>query len=396
MSTPTDPSIETIAIVGAGLAGVHAAEELRARGYQRRLLLIGAEPHLPYDRPPLSKEVMLGKKTLDDTELHPEQWYADREIQVLTDHRITALDLAGRRLRAGEESFDYDRLLLACGSRARRLAGIKVPGVDVRHLRTREDALGLKERLGGRLLIIGGGWIGLELAAAARTAGGEVVLVETASRPLAGVLGPQVAEVFADLHRSHGVDLRTGTTVETVERAGERAEARFSDGSEVLVDTVVVAIGAEPETTVAEAAGLRCSGGIDVDAALRTSDPFVFAAGDVANHDHLSLGRLRVEHWDNAIAQGKHVAGSLLGEVDPYTAQPYFFTDQYDLGMEYVGHVGAAGHDAVHVRGDLASRVFTAYWTRGDRVVAGMHAGDWDAITQIRELVGGPASALPA
>ncbi len=392
MSLPSN-NIEQVVILGAGLAGVSAAEELREAGYQRELTLLGREEHLPYDRPPLSKEVMLGRKTLADTALHPESWYAENGIKLLTGQEVRGLDLSARRVHTRDWSLGYDRLVLATGSRARHLPMADASSAEVLHLRTWDDARTLKERLGGRLLVIGGGWIGLEVAAAARAAGGSVVLAEAAPLPLGSVLGPEVAEVFATLHRSHGVDLRTGTTVEHLHRNHHATSARLSDGTEVDVDTVVVGIGAVPNTALAEQAGLPCSDGIDVDARLRTPDPFVLAAGDVANHDHPLWGRLRVEHWDNAVAQGRHVARSLLGNETPYTAHPYFFTDQYDLGMEYVGH--ATGHDQVHLRGDLDARVFTAFWTQGDRVVAGMHCGDWEAIGQIRDLVGGPATALP-
>lgn len=200
--------------------------------------------------------------------------------------------------------------------------------------------------------------------------------------------------MFTELHRSHGVDVRTGTRVVGARTGPDGTMVQLSDGSEVVVDTVIGAIGAVPRVELARAAGLSCSNGIDVDARLCTSDPLVFAAGDIAAHDHPQLGRIRVEHWDNAIAQGRHAAHSMLGEVEPYVAQPYFFTDQYDLGMEYVGHPGAAGYDAVHVRGDVDSRVFTAYFSRGDQIVAGLHCNDWDATDQIRTLVGGPVSAL--
>jgi len=394
MNTSAD-RIEHIVIVGAGLAGVSAAEELRALGYTGAVTLLSAESHLPYDRPPLSKAVMLGDKTVDETALHPESWYAEHDLQLHRGCDVTGIDLTDRRVICANETFGYDRLLLATGSDPRPYALPDNSDVDVQYLRSRDDAASLKERLRGRLLIVGGGWIGLELAAAARIAGGEVVVVEAASLPLVNVVGTEVATMFTELHRSHGVDVRTGTTVTGARTGPDGTMVQLSDGSEVVVDTVIGAIGAVPRVELARAAGLGCSNGIDVDARLCTSDPLVFAAGDIAAHDHPQLGRIRVEHWDNAIAQGRHAAHSMLGEVEPYVAQPYFFTDQYDLGMEYVGHPGAAGYDAVHVRGDVDTRVFTAYFSRGDQVVAGLHCNDWDATDQIRTLVGGPVSALP-
>lgn len=389
-----EKDIEHVVIVGGGLAGVSAAEELRRIGYDKSLTIVGGEEHPPYDRTALSKSVMLNEATIESTALRSEDWYAQNDIQLLTGHEVTGLDLAARRIRTAEWTFGYDRLLLTTGSRARRLPLAEESGAGVHYLRTRADAAALKQRLGGSLLIIGGGWIGLEVAAAARAAGGHVVLVEASPLPLGGVLGSEVAAVFLRLHRSHGVDVRTATTVLGLRTQDGGTCVHLSDGSEVKVDTVAVGIGTLPNSHLAQSAGLACSNGIDVDTCLRTDSVYVYAAGDVANHDHPLLGRVRIEHWDNAIAQGRHAAHSILGEDAPYAAQPYFFTDQYDLGMEYIGHVGARGHDAVHIRGDLESRVFTAYWTRDGQVVAGMHCGDWDAINDLRALVGRPASAL--
>ncbi|WP_110208483.1 NAD(P)/FAD-dependent oxidoreductase [Nocardioides daejeonensis] len=386
--------IEQIVIVGAGLAGTHAAEELRAAGYTGRLMLIGAELHLPYDRPPLSKGVLLGKDTAASIQLHPQEWYDEQRIELRTGEAVTALDLAARRVSIGSWTIGYHRLLLATGSRPRHLEIVDDSGSPVHHVRSLDDAEGLRGHLKERLLIVGGGWIGLEVAAAARAAGGEVTLIEATGLPLAGVLGGEVAPVFADLHRAHGVDLRTGVTLADVRAGAGGTRAVLTDGSTVDVDRIVVGVGAVPETHVAREAGLVCQNGILVDAALQTSDPFVYAAGDVANQAHPQLGRLRVEHWDNAIAQGRHTARAMLGEHGSFEQQPYFFSDQYDLGMEYVGHVGPHGYDRVQIEGSLAERVFTAFWLRGDQVVAGMHAGDWGAIDRIRDLVGGPAERL--
>jgi NADPH-dependent 2,4-dienoyl-CoA reductase/sulfur reductase-like enzyme len=240
--------------------------------------------------------------------------------------------------------------------------------------------------------VIGAGWIGLEVASAARQAGGQVTVVETAPLPLARVLGPEIATVFAGLHREHGVDLRLETGLDSIARDGGRVTVRLSDGHELSPDLVVVGIGAGPDDRLASTAGLATDNGVLVDAALRTSGRDVWAAGDVANHDHPTLGRVRVEHWDNAIHQGKHAARAMLGDDAAYDRQPYFFTDQYDLGMEYVGHVGPDGYDEVVVRGDLEGRVFSALWLADDRVVAGMHVNDWDATDALRAVVGTPAT----
>jgi NADPH-dependent 2,4-dienoyl-CoA reductase/sulfur reductase-like enzyme len=377
-----------IVIVGAGLAGANAAEELRSQGYAGDVTLVGAEPHPPYERPPLSKGLLLGTAEPGSPFVHPAQWYADHDVDLLTGSPVTDLDLDDRHVVLGERRLPYDRLLLATGAQPRRLALADTSGADVTYLRTLGDSVALKDRLAEHLLIIGAGWIGLEVASAARAAGGTVTVVETAALPLANVLGPELAPLFADLHREHGVDLRLDTTVAAIEHDHGRTTVRLSDGDELGPDLVLVGIGAEPDDHLASGAGLATDHGVLVDATLRTSDPHVYAAGDVANHDHPLHGRLRVEHWDAAIHQGRHAAGSMLGAEAPYTRQPYFFTDQYDLGMEFVGHVGPGGYDEAVIRGDTAARVVTALWIREDRVVAGMHVNDWDAIDPIRALVG--------
>lgn len=390
--------IQRLVVLGAGLAGASAAEELRKLGYDAALTVIGAEQHPPYERPPLSKGVLTGAATPGSTLVHPAEWYTEQGIDLVTGTTVAGLDVQRRQVTLADRALSFDRLLITTGARPRRfdLADeASAAGANVVYLRTLEDAELLRDQLGQRLLIIGGGWIGLEVAAAARTARGTVTVVEAAELPLVGVLGPEIASVFADLHRSHDVDLRTGTTVAAIEHEGGSTTVWLSDGTQTEVDLIVVGIGAEPNTDLAQAAGLEVDNGILVDAQLRTSTTGVYAAGDVANHDHPDLGRIRVEHWDNAIEQGRHVAGSMLGATTAYSRQPYFYTDQYDLGMEYLGYVGPQGYDEVRIRGDVERRVFTAWWIRDSTIVAGMHAGDWDAIDQIRQLVGRPANELP-
>ena len=275
--------------------------------------------------------------------------------------RSTAIDLDRRLVRVDAEEIGYDRLLIATGSRPRRLDQADRSGGAVAYLRTLEDSLALRAAFepGRHVVFVGAGWIGLEAAAAARTAGADVTVVETLELPLLRVLGPEVAATFADLHRGHGVDLRLGATIESLTDAGSgRTAVRLGDGSELTADLVVVGIGVTPNDALGAAAGLDLDNGILVDASLRTRDPYVYAAGDVANHLHPTLGRrIRVEHWDTAIEQGKVVARNLLGGDEPYTRLPYFFTDQYDLGMEYVGSVGPDGYDEVVLRGDTGRAV---------------------------------------
>jgi NADPH-dependent 2,4-dienoyl-CoA reductase/sulfur reductase-like enzyme len=382
-----------IVIVGASLAGASAAKELRSQGHSGEIVLVGAEPHPPYERPPLSKGLLLRSAEPDSAFVQPAPWYAEHDVELLTGSPATGLDLDTCHVLVGERQLSYDRLLLTTGARPRRFPLADESGADVSYLRTLDDSLALRDRLDQHLFIVGAGWIGLEVAAAARTAGGKVTVVESASLPLANVLGPELAPVFADLHREHGVDLRLDTAVDAIEHQAGRTTVRLSDGYELSPDLILVGIGVEPDDRLAAEAGLATDHGVLVDAALRASDPHVYAAGDVASHDHPRHGRLRVEHWDTAIHQGRHAARSMLGHDEPYEREPYFFTDQYDLGMEYVGHVGPGGYDEVVVRGDTAARVVTALWLRDGKVAAGMHLNDWDAIDAIRAWVGREATA---
>lgn len=382
----------TIAIIGAGLTGASAAVELREQGYEGDIVLVGAEPHAPYERPPLSKDILLGKGTAADAAVKDEGWYAEHRVELVTGAPVTSLDTAARSLEVGGRTIGYDRLLLATGATSRHLPMADASGVPVAYLRTIEESEALLPHLGGHLLVIGAGWIGLEVASAARQAGGTVTVVESAALPLVGAIGPDMARVFADLHREHGVDLHLETSLTTLEQDEGGARAVLSDGTEVRPDLVLVAIGAVPETSLAESAGVDVDHGVLVDARLRTSAEDVWAAGDIAVHDHPDLGRLRVEHWDTAIQQGRHAARGMLGDEAPYTRPPYFFTDQYDLGMEYVGHPGPEGYDEVVVRGDRATRVLNAVMVSGGRVVAGMHTNDWDATDSLRAWLGREAS----
>ena len=366
----------SVVIVGGGLAGATVAEELRKRGHEGEIVLFAVEEHLPYERPPLSKAVLLGDKEVDSAYVHDARWWREHDIDVRTGTEVQSVDLAARRVITTSGEQPYEWLVLATGSEPRRLRVADEAGAPVHYLRTVEDSLALKDSLreGARVAIVGAGWIGLEVAAAARSAGAEVVVHEEAELPLLAVLGPEVAQHFAELHRSHGVDLRLGSAVTIDDLAG--------------ADLVVVGIGAAPRTALAEAAGLEIDDGVLVDELLRTSDEHVLAVGDIASQHHPVLGRrVRVEHWDNAIGQGKAAAATIIGAAEPYVAQPYFFTDQYDLGMEYFGSVGPDGYDRVQTRGDFGSE-FRAWWIRDDVVVAAMQANDWDASQEMRASVG--------
>ena len=384
-------------IVGAGLGGAKAAQTLREQGFEGPVVLIGDERERPYERPPLSKGYLLGKEDRDKAYVHPEEWYADHDVDLRLGATVTALDPAGHRLTFADGSrVDYAKLLLTTGSSPRRL---RVPGADldgVLYLRRLEDSDRLKAafRSGARIVVIGAGWIGLEVAAAARAAGAEVVVLESAELPLLRVLGREAAQVFADLHRDHGVDLRFGVQVTGISGGSGRADGvLLADGSRVEADAVVVGVGVAPNTGLAEAAGLTVDNGIVTDEHLRTSADDVYAAGDVANAQHpLLRRRIRVEHWANALNQPQTAARAMLGQDAAYERLPYFFTDQYDLGMEYTGYVEPGGYDRVVFRGDTASREFIAFWLSGGRVLAGMNVNVWDVTEPIQALIRSGAS----
>ena len=345
------------------------------------MVLLGAEQHAPYERPPLSKGYLLGNDPIDDAFVHPVEWYAEHDVDLRLGVEATAVDTDAHVVHTSAGDLTYERLLLATGAEPRRLALAEDSGVPTAYLRTIEDSDRLKAAFakGGRIAVVGAGWIGLEAAAAARAAGCDVTVFETADLPLLRVLGPTVAKAFADLHRGHGVDQRLGTQVTAEDLAG--------------ADLVVAGIGVSPRVALAEAAGLDVDNGVLVDAGLRTSVPSVLAVGDIANHAHPVLGRrIRVEHWDTAINQAKVAAHNLAGGDEVYDAMPYFFTDQYDLGMEYVGNAGADYEVVVH--GDLKGLAFRAFWLRDGRVVAAMHANDWDATDDLRAAVA--SGDLPA
>lgn len=379
-------------IIGASLAGAKAAQALREAGFGDRIVLIGDEPEVPYERPPLSKEYLRGKQEREKAFVHVPDWYPDQDIDLRLGTTVTAVDRDRRAvLLADGARVEYDALLLATGATPRRLP---VPGGDldaVHYLRRIPDCERIKAmfRTASRVVVVGGGWIGLEVTAAAREAGVEAVVLEADELPLGRVLGPEMARVFADMHREHGVDLRTNARVsEILDKGGRANGVVLADGTHIEADAVVVGIGAIPNTALAEDAGLTVDNGVRVDASLRSSDPLIFAAGDVANAFHPLLGKhIRVEHWDNARKQPATAARAMLGEDVAYDHIPYFYTDQYDLGMEYSGYVEPGGYDEVVVRGDLEGREFVAFWLADGRVKAGMNVNIWDVNKQIQQLV---------
>jgi len=383
----------TYVIVGASLGGAKAAEALRAAGHDGRVVLLGAESELPYERPPLSKGYLQGKAERETIYVHPREWYAEADIDLRLGVTVTGIDPAAHEVVLADGSrIGYAKLLLTTGSSPRRL---QVPGADldgVLYLRSAGDSDRIKALLArvGRITVIGAGWIGLEVTAAAREAGVAVTVLETAELPLLRVLGSEVASVFAALHAEHDVDLRFGVQVSEITGSDGHADAvRLSDGSLIPADAVIVGVGITPNTELAVAAGLDVDNGIRVDAQLRSSDPDIYAAGDVASAFHPLLGKhLRVEHWANALNQPQTAARAMAGEDVSYDRVPYFFSDQYDLGMEYSGYVEPDGYDEVVFRGDVDRREFVAFWLgNGGRVLAGMNVNVWDVNDAIQALV---------
>jgi len=393
---------QTFVIVGGGLAGAKAAETLRTEGFTGRVILICDERDHPYERPPLSKGYLLGKEERDSVFVHEPAWYAQHDIELHLGETVDAINRAAKTIRFGEDGtvVRYDKLLLATGAEPRRL---DIPGTDlagVHHLRRLAHAERLKGVLAtlgrdnGHIVIAGAGWIGLEVAAAAREYGAEVTVVEPLSTPLHSVLGPELGNLFAELHRERGVRFHFGARLtEIVGQDGMVLAARTDDGEEHPAHDVLAAVGAAPRVALAEAAGLELAdrahgGGVAVDEQLRTSDPDIYAAGDVASFHHALFGnRLRVEHWANALNGGPAAARAMLGRQVTYDRVPYFFSDQYDLGMEYSGWAPPGSYDEVVIRGDAGKREFIAFWLKQGRVLAGMNVNVWDVTEPIQGLI---------
>ena len=391
-------SAQTFVIVGASLAGAKAAEALRESGFAGRVVLIGSEPQRPYLRPPLSKEYLRGEAGLGKVYVHEEAFYDAHAIELRTSTTVERIDPASSEvLLGGGERLRFDRLLLCTGAQPRR---VSIPGAQLEgiyYLRTLTDSDRLRERLrrGGRLVVVGAGWIGCEVAASARQMGLEVTVIDPGSVPLEHVLGLEAGAIYRDIHSDHGVKLLPGTRVESFEGEGEVQRVRTVDGRAVECDFVVVGVGATPNIGLAAGTGITLENGIVTDEFLQTAIEGVFAAGDVANARHPLFGQLRVEHWANALHQGPTAARNMLGGVDagdrvlnhpvPYDRIPYFYSDQYDVGMEYSGH--ATDWDEVVFRGDVKGREFIAFWLRDRRILAGMNVNVWDVTEQIQALI---------
>ncbi|MGH2913550.1 MAG: NAD(P)/FAD-dependent oxidoreductase [Solirubrobacteraceae bacterium] len=380
---------KTFVIVGASLAGAKAAEELRDQGFDGRLVLIGEEPERPYQRPPLSKEILRGESAREKAFVHDGGFYPERQIELLTRTSVSAIDPgAGRVTLDNSRELEFDRLLLATGAQPRRLA---VPGAEldgVHYLRSIADSEALRERMnaGGRVAVVGAGWIGSEVAASARQRGLEVTVIDPLALPNERIFGPEIGVFFRDVHAQHGVELLLGEGVESFEGDSMVRRVRTASGNTVQCDFAVVGVGVVPRVELARAAGLEIDNGIVVDEHLSTSSPNVFAAGDVANAWHpFFQRRIRVEHWANALNQGPAAARAMLGQDVNYDRIPYFFSDQYDIGMEYSGY--ATEWDELVFRGDREGGEFVAFWLKDGRVVAGMNVNVWDVNEHVQALI---------
>lgn len=384
---------ETFVIVGGGLAGAKAAEALREQSFDGQVVLVGTEVHLPYERPPLSKDYLAGRAEWDASRVHDSEWYEQHGVELRLGASVLGIDLAGHQVELSDGTvLTYTKLLLATGSRPRELP---VPGADaagVHYLRTVGDSDRIKQSIadGDRIVVIGAGWIGLEVAATAKQAGADVTVLETLDLPLLRVLGPDVARVFRTLHEANGVAMRFGVgTEEILTEDGGVTGVRLGDGSVVPADAVVIGIGVTPNVEIAREAGLTVDNGVVVDASLRTSDPDVYAVGDIARFPHPLTGKpIRVEHWANALNQPAVAAAGMVGKDARWDDLPYFYTDQFDLGMEYLGHAEPGEYASVVFRGDVAAREFIAFWLAEDgHVLAGMNVNVWDVTDPIKAII---------
>jgi 3-phenylpropionate/trans-cinnamate dioxygenase ferredoxin reductase subunit len=376
-------------IVGASLTGAKAAEELRERGFDGRVLVIGAEDERPYERPPLTKDYLRGESEREKAYVHPNGFYAKQEIELITRSTVTAIDSRGSRVTLNDgRELGYDRLLLTTGAESRRISiqGEELDGVY--YLRTIADCDALRARLdaGGHVVVVGAGWIGSEFAASARQRGLEVTVIDPLALPNERIFGSEIGSFYRDVHAQHGVELLLGEGVESFEGNGSVGQVRTAGGRVIDCDFAVVGIGVAPRVELARDAGLEVENGIVVDEKLQSSAPNIFAAGDVANGWHPFYGeRIRVEHWSNALNQGPAAARAMLDEPVSYDRIPYFFSDQYDVGMEYSGH--APSWDEVVFRGDRGEGAFIAFWLKNGCVLAGMNVNVWDVNEHVQALI---------
>lgn len=378
---------ETYVILGAGHAAGQLAQSLRGNGFEGRIVMIGEEPYVPYQRPPLSKKFLSGDLPVERVYFKPPEFYNKAEVELLLNCRVDRIDRENRQLHLGDgQTVNYDKLAIATGSRVRELPvpGAELPGVF--YLRTIDDVDSIRNYLkpGGKLVIVGGGYIGLEVAAVMVSRGLDVTVIEMAPVVMARVVDRQVSEFFADVHRKAGVKIENGLAVEGFEGDGKVERVLCPGGKSFDADAVIIGVGIVPNVELAEEAGLACDNGIIVDEYARTADPVIFAAGDCTNHPNKLLDRrLRLESVHNALEQAKTAAAAMCGKLVEYNQIPWFWSDQYDLKLQIVGLTG--DHDQVVIRGDMAARAFAAFYIKGDRIIA------VDAINSPREFMASKA-----
>jgi 3-phenylpropionate/trans-cinnamate dioxygenase ferredoxin reductase subunit len=383
------PTKQTFVIVGASLAGAKAAQTLREEGFTGRVVLVGEEPVRPYERPPLSKDYLRGEVDFDKAAVHPEGYYAEHDIELLTSTTVAAIDPVAKQVTLDPGGrLDYDQVLLTTGATPRHtsITGSELDGIHYLRSLASCDTLRHSFPTATKVVIVGAGWIGSEVAASARSLGKEVALIEAGDVPLQRVLGDEVGAMFRDLHADHGVEMHMGVGVQAFKGATAVEEVALADGTTVAGDLFIVGVGVLPRTELAQAAGLTLDNGIVVDQHLATSVTGIWAAGDVANAFHPLFGQqIRLEHWSAALNQGPVAAKNMLGQHVSYDKVPYFFSDQYDLGMEYSGY--ATTWDQIVYRGNREKNEVIVFWLDHDRVVAGMNVNVWDVNDQIAELV---------
>lgn len=386
-------------VIGAGIAGTRAAEALRTDGAAGRVVIIGDESLMPYERPELSKAYLAGTKQLADFTIREETWFREHEIEFISGRSASALDRTNQviELDTGER-LTYHRLLLASGSRPRHL---QLPGADlpgVHYLRRVGDSDAIRDVIaeGGPIAVIGGGWIGLEVAAVARDAGAEVTVLEMARAPLQRVVGDEVGERFAQLHRSHGTQVHTEVRIARITGRGSVEGVELADGTLVPAKAVIAGVGVRPNIELAEQSGLDVQNGVLTDLSLRTSDPNIWAAGDVANCENSWVGgRIRVEHFATADEQGAFAGHGMAGSHETWGVAPYFWSDQYDAGLEYRGWAHPERSRLV-TRGEVSDGQWAAFWLDEDnRIRAGMHVNMWDDADTLRDLIADRRLVIP-
>lgn len=380
-------SAPTFVVIGANLAGGAAVRTLREEGFDGRIVLLGEEPEPPYERPPLSKAYLRGEER-EPTSLLPGGWYEEHDVDLRLGVRAAAIDAGAREVELDDgDRVGFDALLLATGGRPRELRGV-VPGERISTLRRIGDADRIRGYLGEgkRIAIVGAGFIGTEVAASARMLGTDVVLIDPGEVPLQRVLGPEMGGLLGEIHRERGVDLRLKTSVAGIAETGAGVRVDVEGGEPVEADAVVIGIGMVPNVELAERAGIKVDGGIVVDAAGRAGIEGVFAAGDVARHDHPRFGPIRVEHYDNALKMGAAVARTMLGSDEPYDDPHWFWSDQYDVELQMAGV--AMRWDELIVRGSVADRDFTAFYVDDGVLLSALSIGRPNDVRRSMKLIG--------